>query len=572
MIKNKIIKLAMAALLGLSSCSDYLDPQELSLIQEGDIYKNLTYIQQMWTNTYAYTPNGYNATFWSGSDESEEVNDQATVQKYNLGTWTKYDADSKWSDCYSGIRQCCEVMENLPNVSWELYRESDPVEYQRRTSLMKEYVNEARFLKAFYYFELVKRYGGVPLVNKMLYLDDESDMYFLTHTTRNTFEECIDFIVDECDAVAPDLPDYYEAAWLGRVTRGAALALKSRVLLYAASDLYNQTGNTNPYVGYVGGDRKTRWLAAANAASDVINMNYKLHASYRELFTIKTNASSNEIIWERRAPNTNTIEKENYPIGYEKGSTGNCPTQNLVDAYEMADGTLFDWNNSAMASNPYNNRDPRLKATILANNEVWCGRNVEIWEGGLDGKPRRYATKTGYYLKKHLNDNLDLNIGNMATRQWILFRYGEILLNYAEAAAQYGGYDYKVPGGKFTAKEAINEIRSRVSMPSADLTFSNRGTTINDDSFMELVYNERRIELAFEDHRWWDARRWMIGNEVFNSTITGVQVTKDGANNFTYTPFDLEQRVFNAAKMYFYPIPQSEVIKSNGNLVQNPNW
>lgn len=574
MIRNKILLIAAVSILGFSSCNDYLEPQELSIIQGKDIYKNLNYIQQMWVNSYSYLPAGYNSIYWSASDEAEAVNDQAEVQKFNLGNWTKYGMpDEQWSSCYNGIRQCCEIIENLPGVTWEDYMYSDPVEYERRIALMKEYVNEARFLKAYYYFELVKRYGGVPIVNKKIYLDNDDDLYFLKHIKRNTFEECINFIASECTAVASELPLSYDASWKGRVTRGAALALKSRVLLYAASDLYNQSGNMNPYIGYISGDRTDRWLAAAQAANEVIDMGrYSLHTSYRNLFVLKSNESSKEVIWERVSPNTNTLERENYPIGYEGGNTGSCPTQNLVDAYEMSDGTLFDWSKLTVSQQPYINRDPRLKASVLVNEESWCDRPLEVWEGGLDGKPRRYATKTGYYMKKLLVDNLNLQQDVKSTRQWFFFRYAEILLNYAEAANQYGGPDYKVEGGKLTAKAAIDLVRQRAGMPSVDNTFENRHDILNKGSLLKLIYNERRVELAFEGHRWWDVRRLMQGQEALGGMIKGVSITQKQDHSFDYQTINIEKRVFEADKMYFYPIPQSEIVKSDGNLEQNPNW
>ncbi len=573
MIRNKIILFVAISFFGLYSCSDYLEPQQLSIIQQKDIYKNLNYIQQMWVNSYSYLPNGYSSVLRCASDEAEAINDQSDVQRFNLGNWTKYsNPDDSWTNCYNGIRQCCEIMENLPNVTWEQYKYSDPVEYKRRTDLMVQYYNEARFLKVFYYFELIKRYGGVPLVNKKLYLDNDSDMYFLTHVKRNTFDECVNYIVSECDSVAPDLPLSYEVTSKGRATKGAALALKSRVLLYAASDLYNQDGNTNPYIGYVSGDRQKRWLAAANAANVVIALgSYILSTPYRDLFVLQTNVSNQEIIWQCQIPNSNALEKENYPIGYEGGNTGSCPSGNLVDAYEMSNGKIFDW--AVNGSNPYTGRDPRLKASILINNEVWAGRTVETWQGGRDGIPRRYATKTGYYLKKILVDNLDLQLDQKSTRQWIYFRFGEILLNYAEAANQYGGPDYKVSGGLYTAKQAIDKIRARVSMPDVNTTFANRGISINKDEFLKLIYNERRVELAFENHRWWDIHRWMKAEETLGGKISGVSVLKNNVSGtFTYTPVETETRIFDKNKMYLYPIPQSEIVKSNGNLEQNPNW
>lgn len=578
MIRKKILLFATISALGLSSCSDYLDPQELSIIKEGDIYKNMTYIQQMWVNSYSYLPGGFNSVGGSmlcaATDESEAVNGTEDIQRFNNGAWYASDMpDNRWDNYYKGIRQCCEIIENLPNVTWEEYMESDPLTYQDRMAKMEAYINEARFLRAYYYFELVKRYGAVPLVEKKIYLDDDSDLYFVTHVKRNTFEECINYIASECDAVVPNLPLSYDDSWLGRATRGAALALKSKALLFAASDLYNQAGNENPYIGYTSGNQSDRWLVAAQAANDVIELGkYSLHSSYQDLFTLTTNSQSNETIFERRLSGTLDIEKNYYSIGFNGGKTGTCPTQNLVDDYEMIDGTLFDWTNPLQASDPYSNRDPRLKQTILTNNDVWCGRNMEMWQGGLDGAPRYYATKTGYYLKKYLHDNVNLVASDLSyTRQWFFMRYAEVLLNYAEAANQYGGPTYTVSGGTLSAKDALDLIRKRAGMPITDVTFSTRGVFLNKTNFNEFVLHERRIELAFEDQRWWDTRRTMQGETALGGTIHKVNITKNGST-FTYSTAKLEDRVFDKNKMYFYPIPQSEIAKSKGNLVQNPNW
>ena len=573
-IRKGIIFLAVAITSGFASCGDYLDPAQLSIIEEKDLYRNLNYIQQLWVNCYSYLPNGYSSVLWTASDEAEAVDEQADGQKFNLGNWTKYDMpDNMWHHYYKGIKQCCEIMENLQDVTWEEYKDSNPTEYERRNALMKEYITEARFLRAYYYFELVKRYGGVPLVTRRIYLNDGDDLYFVKTVKRNTFEECVNFIVSECNALIPQMEETFDATWKGRATAGAAMALKSRVLLYAASDLYNQPGNTNPLIGYTSGEQMQRWLDAAMAASDIINLNqYRLHNSYRDLFILKSNDTSNEIIWSRQVPNVNNLEKENYPIGYDGGNTGACPTGDLVDAYEMSNGTLFSWDNPATAVNPYEDRDSRLKATILVNNERWSNRPVEIWEGGLDGKPRRNATKTGYYLKKHLIDGLNIQNDYKASRQWIYFRYAEILLNYAEAVNRYAGPAFKPAGAKYTPKEAVNLVRTRALQPVTDISFSRRGDLLNRETFNEFVMNERRIELAFEDHRWWDIRRSMIAPKTIGGNVTGVRVNKTEAGGFSYSPFTVEKRLFEESKMYFYPIPQSEIIKSNGNLQQNPNW
>ena len=580
---KKYIKTAFAIIIsaGLAGC-EYLDPRELSQVDEEDIYQNMSYITQSVTNAYSYLPSGYNSIgnslLASATDEAEAVRNDVTIQRFNTGNWSKYsNPDDKWNTYYNGIRQCCEVRDGIAGDVWEYLQYSNPDEYETRTKLMEQYRNEVRFLKAYYHYELLKRFGGIPIIDKKLDPNNADDLYELQHTERNSFEECVNFIVQECDAVAPNLSTSYEDADLGRVTRGAALALKSRVLLLAASDLYNQSGNTNPLIGYTSSSQSERWLKAAEAAQEVIDLGlYDLHTSYQELFILATAKKDvKEVIWERRLPATKTMETNNYPIGYDIGQTETCPTQNLVNAYEMADGTLFSWSNPAHIADPYSNRDPRLKMSILTNNDQWAGRPVEIWEGGQDGEPREYATKTGYYLKKFLNNNMDKNTQSV-TRQWLYFRYAEILLNYAEAANQYGGPDFTVSGATSptTPVEAINKLRNRtgVKMPDVATTFANRGATMNKESLMDLIYNERRVELAFEDFRWTDARRWLKGTEMLGATVGGVKVKKQIDDSFTYTPFELEKRTFSTGFMYFYPIPQTEVAKSNGKMIQNPNW
>lgn len=561
---------------------DYLEPRVLSQVDEDAIYKNMSYITQSVTNAYSYLPTGFNtignSLIASATDEAEAVRNDVTIQRFNMGNWSKYyNPDDTWDNCYAGIRQCCEVRDGLSGDTWEYLKYSNPSEYESRTKLMDQYRNEVRFLKAYYHYELLWRFGGIPIINEKLNPNNPEDLARLKNVERNTFEECVNFIVEECDSVAVNLPPSYVNTDLGRATSGAALALKSRVLLLAASDLYNQQGNTNPLIGYTGGSQSDRWLKAAKAAQQVIDLNlYALHTSYKDLFLLQTAMTGvKEVIWECRLPATLNMETNNYPIGYEIGKTETCPTQNLVDAYEMADGTLFDWNDASHSANPYANRDPRLKMSILTNNETWAGRAVEIWEGGLDGSPRQYATKTGYYLKKFLQDNLNKNSQSI-TRQWLYFRYAEILLNYAEAAAQYGGVNYTVDGAinPITPIAAINLIRKRsgVNMPDIATTFSNRGEAVNKDNFLNQVYSERRVELAFEGFRWLDARRWLKGSDILGTTIKAVKISKTGSGTFNYSVFNLENRTFDTDYMYLYPIPQSEISKSNGKMQQNPNW
>ena len=232
----------------------------------------------------------------------------------------------------------------------------------------------------------------------------------------------------------------------------------------------------------------------------------------------------------------------------------------------MLDGNEFDWNNPLVKLNPYANRDPRLKMSILTNNELWAKRNVEIWNGGNDGLPKTRATKTGYYLKKFIADNLDFRNGDRVPHQWIFFRYAEVLLNYAEAMNEA----FKNPAIKegelnTSAEEALNMVRRRADVQMPPITGKDYA------QFKLKLEHGRWIELAFEGHRWWDLKRWMKG-ESLAKTITGVEIKKNENGSFTYNPVNVEERFFDISKMYLYPIPQSEINKTGGTITQNPNW
>lgn len=335
---------------------------------------------------------------------------------------------------------------------------------------------------------------------------------------KTPFVEVIDYIAKECSEIALELPaDQSEVRnETGRVTKGAALALKSRALLYAASALHNPDNDL------------TRWEAAAKAAYEVIAMGkYQLpKITADELYSDKGGhevLKSKQLIFERRATGkTNDFESRNEPMGYESAEGGNTPTQNLVDAYELKDGTPFSWDNPVHVSNIYydaegkQTRDPRLYLNILTNGATWLKQTVETFEGGknkiLDG-----STKTGYYLRKYMNPSvsLDPDKPNKLEHHYILFRYAEILLNYAEAMNEWKGPDAMAEGCPLTAREALNQVRN-----SADM----KAVTATGTEFTEKVRNERRIELAFEGHRFYDIRRWKIAGTDEVRNIYGVKL------------------------------------------------
>jgi len=497
----------------------------------------------------------------SASDEAEHTQEVSAIQKFNTGAWNAYDnPDDVWGKYYKAIRKANQFLLTSDSVNLDYLRldQSSDAQavYGTRLAEINRWKYEVRFLRAFYYFELVKRYGGVPLITQVFSLDDVSK-----DIKRNTLEDCVKFISDECDSAAVQLPAEYGADDLGRITKGAALALKSRMLLYAASDLFNtpswSEGYANPELVSLTGDRLAKWTAAANAAKEVIDLGvYSLDNSYSHLFS-PDNYNSSEVNFVRRNNSSNTFEMATFPIGYNLGRSGTTPSQNLVDDYEMKDGSSFNWNDPAIASAPYANRDPRLEYTVLTNNTGFLGRPVETWTGGLDAEPIAQATKTGYYLRKYVDESLDIQQGRMSVHSWIFIRLAEIYLNYAEALNESS------PGNPDIALY-LNMVRQRngVALPALPAGLSQA-------EMRERIRHERRIELAFEDQRFWDVRRWMQAPQYLGAFLNGVKITKTGST-FSYERIVVENRVFQP-KMYLYPIPQGELM-INKDLLQNPLW
>ncbi|WP_206688676.1 RagB/SusD family nutrient uptake outer membrane protein [Aestuariibaculum suncheonense] len=550
----KYIQIVLMVLsLFLSSC-DYLDYDEKDYLLQEDIYSDLERVNSALTGIYVALPSGFNqeggAMLASASDDAVFAQDASSIHKYFNGAWGPAQTlDSKWS-YFTAIRRANRLLEEVEKYQYEdrLY-DKDPV-YDVLMEELERKKFEARTLRAFYYFELAKRYGDIPLILKTLTVEEANSV------SKNSFQEIIDFVVSECTAAAPNLPLSYQnerEKETGRVTRGAALAIKAKALLYAASPLHNASNN------------QQAWRDAAQAAYEVIDLGqYSLNSNYSSVFN-NYNANNRELILESREGPSNYFERTNFPVGYVGGQSGNTPTQNLVDAYEMkATGLAIDHPSSGYnPNNPYAGRDPRLAETVIYNGSNFKGQTVEVFEGGRNGSPLRYATETGYYLRKYVDQTINLEIPNVTQKEhtWVLFRYAEVLLNYAEAMNEaYGPEDPATFG--MTALQAVNEIRARssVSMPPFPSGMSK-------EEFRTKLRNERRVELAFEAHRFWDIRRWKIAEETTN--IYKMEVTNTGSS-FTYTKELLETRPFES-KMYLYPIPFSETVV-NPNMIQNAGW
>lgn len=571
MKKVKTILYGAALLLLVNACDSILDREVVLSLTEDDVLTLYNNTQSRAVAIYNYLPSGFRcvdgAMMASASDEAEYTLETSSIQMFNVGSWNaKNNPDGgSWWNNFRGIYLVNHFLANSDNLDLEMYRlNPDDIgheQYQNRLDNIKRWKYEVRFLRAYFYFELIKRYGGVPVITRPVEIGDSFP--------RNTLDSCVNFIVKECDDIAWGLPvKYTEQENLGRATRGAVLALKSRVLLYAASDLFNSpekwaSGYANKdLISVKPIDRKERWKRAADAAKNVIDLTdagYALSNNYQGVFRSYTDA---EIILARRDGASNDFEKANYPVGYDLGNSGNTPSLNLLDDYEMLDGTAFDWNNKNHAANPYRGRDPRLAFTILSNMTKFNGRPVECWTGGRDGKGVPRAIKTGQYLLKYIDPELNLLEGRTSVHTWVLIRLAEVYLNYIEALNEYQPAHSDI-------KIYYNKIRQREGIKMPELPDG-----LDQDAVRQKIRHERRIELAFEDHRLWDARRWMIaadnekGKGVLNIPLRGLEILNRGGVP-SYTPIEIEKRNFEP-KMYLYPIPQGDLDIAGWS--QNPLW
>lgn len=552
------VSMAVGSAFTLCSCNDFLDREEDSFIDKTATFDSYNRTKQYLTYAYSLLPEGLNrfsgdALLGAATDDACFAIESSNIQQFNNGSWNALsNPDNVWDRYFAGIAKCCTLLENSNHINLDISR-LDPakrVEYENNLKDIRMWRAEAHFLRAYFNFELLKRYGPIPIIKSTLDINkDYSD------TPRPTMKEVVEFIVKDCDMAADSLeltPWRNMNDAFGRATKGAALALKSRLLLYAASPLYVDFGDIDEANKP---SDATLWKAAADAAKAVIDLNqYELAPAYDDLF--KNNFQNKEYIFVRRYPSNSDFEKSNFPVSYG-GKGGTNPSQNLIDDYEMLDGTAFDWSDPVKAAHPFENRDERLLATVLMNGVLFKGKRIATYPGGADAMPNPNATKTGYYLRKFLNENVNIQTGGGSDGHVVpLFRLAEIYLNYAEALNEYDPTNPDIA-------VYLNKIRERVSLPDVP-------SGLTQEQMRTLIHHERRVELAFEEHRFWDVRRWKVASSTLGAPVKGVKITQDDAGNFTYSPVQVEQRVFQP-KMYWYPIPQSEVLKLH-HWEQNKGW
>ncbi len=609
-------------LLPLGCNDNFLDTQPLDKISSDATWADGPLSQAFVYNVYSFL--GY-----GGFEEQAlaSISDEAmfTHAGRNINTFTEGSESPgslswlsptyEWGRMYLAIRQANIALANLPKATFT------------DTALRDRLTGEAFFLRAYYYQQLLRYYGGVPIIDKPYGLNEDYSI------ARNTYEECVNFIIGDLDQAIALLDGKSETP--GRASKLSAMALKARVLLYAASDLHDaSTAQSNSstlggfsdiaLVAYTGGDRTARWQAAQTAAKAVLDASsgYKLDlagpvspAEGKQNYVsiamggqsaIGDPAAASELIFHRSHTAEFTVE-DNWPLGgihygINNGPNGyhnwagNTPIQQLVDDYEMMDGSKFDWSNPQQAAAPFDNRDPRFYATVLFDGSDWKPRPSDVaavdpanqvqtgyyddGNGGLlNGIDTRESSienwngsRTHYYTRKFIDADPGLpdNQSNAQTIPWPFIRYTEMALIYAEASIELGQ--------EAEAKAWLNKIRFRGGMPA-----------INDSgvALVDRLRNERKVELAYEEHRYHDGRRWMIGDEL-GSGIKSIRVTatlKAGQTpnvpykydktkyDYTYEVYDNtenETRVWND-KMYYRPIGRDE-INRNSKLVQNPGY
>lgn len=563
-MKNIISFLILTLLLAITACKDnFLDTVPGDKYDDPAIWSNAGLTEDFLFGVYQGIPYPYQWYMCASLvDEAVPVQNDGVITRVLTSTitpeeqaaftsnWANTMHNWWWANVYSNIRACNLFLSKIETANI-------PDEAKRQ-----QFIGEAHFLRGYFYYLLMAQYGGVPLIDHVVNIGDDYNV------PRNTFEETINFIVKDLDdAISVNKLDNQTDKT--RATRGAVLALRSRVLIHAASDLFNNNGNwTSGYehpelISYMGGDRTARYQAAKDAAQAVIDMGlyqlYNAHADPAENFQkLFLEMSSPEQIFIYQQDKVTSYYWATDWIAWIYGAPSyggwalNQVTGNLADAYENADGTPFNF--EAQKDDPYSNRDPRFYATILYNGAPWYINSfgvltpTKIDIAGVDG----LNSSTGYYIKKFISPGeTDYYGGKRQPQPYIEIRYAEVLLNYAEACLGLGQ--------EAQALDALNQIRQRAGMP--DLPAGESGTVL-----LERYRNERRVELAWEVQRFWDVRRWMIASQAY---VEATGVKYDSIAN-TYSSFVYETHAWKDCA-YFIPISYSEMQK-NTALIQNPGY
>ena len=592
-MKNKHYLLWLIILFGinLASCSDssFLDETETSDLTTDIIFSDSTYTVGFLSEIYREigfdTNHGRFSTIFTRFGGLQGACDEAEFKASSSITTDMLFAtgsinpvivsEDAWEKPWRNIRRVNVFLQNVDRA---------PLSDARK----KVYKAEARFLRAWYYFIMLRHYGGMPLIGDVVYEAGEP-----IKTERSTFADCVDYILSECDAIAPDMVVRPSGRDYGRVGGGACRALKSRLLLYAASPLFNggaEVPNDYPkelvaYPEY----KKERWKEAMDAAKAVMNLGaYSLYmrdpdnryADVNGFFWIfqasdKAPEAQKELIVELERPKGLDREQLFNPPS-RGGDGGGFPYQGLIDAFPMLNGKAITEEPGYNEQNPYANRDPRLYQSICHDQHplqnggtpmVPVNTFLKEDRTGYDQDAVYSGTPTGYYICKGTHWQAaaaNYFVGPPQSQPQL--RYAEILLNFAEAANEWQAPAN--PSEEIYA--ALKLIRERAGILPGDDGMFGLKPAMNNDEMRETIRNERRIELAFEGHRFFDVRRWMIAPQTDGALMTGMEITRTNDGGKAYKRFNVRQHVWRPA-MYFWPIPYRETAKAK-DLMQNPYY
>ncbi|WP_346239366.1 RagB/SusD family nutrient uptake outer membrane protein [Niabella insulamsoli] len=561
----------------LSSCK-YMDEQPYDWAQPTDVFSMEASYEKPITQAYSYLKGGFNRINGSFLDAATD-DGMSTINNSNIHRLSRGYINSNnpvencWSASYQGIRQALFVQKNLAEIDLVLNNKSS----EEVIEIKNVYSGEMFCLRALYEFDLLRHYGGYPIVSKFYNLGDPE----LTQKQRNSFADCVANILSLCDSAAAFLgvtPVGGNGGY-GRMTKGAALAIKAKTLIFAASPLFNQSGNGNALTGYTNpseSDIKMRWEAAAAACNEVIGLKnpngssvYSLHGNYERLFVTSPNS---EYIIFVSAPKSNGLENRQFPPTLSRNQGGGTvPTQEFAEAFTMSDGS--DYTPTDLSSQ-YKNRDPRFNVTVGYNGSNYGGLGsiqTKIGDGAtIDGLNMVIdrSTNTGYYLRKFLDFNIDFSKANPGTAFHLfpMIRLADVLLLYAEAMNEAYGPDADPRGYGLTAKAAVQQVRARAGFKANDKYLIN---VTDAQTMRQKIKNERRVELAFEEQRYFDLRRWMDG-DLLNQPVTGIRIDQVGSSQ-TSNYFTVDALRSFEPKMYLHPIPLQETMISP-QITQNPGW
>lgn len=540
---KKIIFIIYITLLA-TSCNK-LELKPLDKLSETDTWNDPALVRLYVNATYNILQHGFQSDLLAAAcDEAYNIHGYGNFQVVQRGELSQDNVTSLsgkinyFNFAYSNIRNINIFFSKIDQV---------PSEDAFKTKIK----GEMKFLRAYLYANLIWRYGSVPLITDVFELNGDFAV------SMTAYDDCVKFIVRELDDAAAALPADQPDNMKGAASANACKALKARVLLYAASALNNPTHDN------------AKWEAAANAAEDLLNAGYELQSDYQSVFL----GDNKEIIFARYFTQSNNSE-----FTIQQGRNGSDgwgsqnPSQNIVNAYEMAatgklpyieqpDGSLtVNASSGYDPNNPYSGRDPRFDASIIHDGTVWAGRETESFQGGSDspeGNSGWNASLTSNYMKKFIVEGIPPSGSTVKpTNPWIFFRFAEILLNYAEAKFELGD--------EASAREYLNKIRSRPSVLMPPVSESG-------EELRKRIQNERRIELAFEEHRFFDVRRWKIANETENKSLLGMDIQKAANGTKIYNIVTVINRKF-FDQQNLMPFPRSEVDKSQGSLIQNNGY